>query len=45
MYDFLIDILFKENSSHEHVGSMWSAVSILMLGVIDSDTARQWSAL
>jgi hypothetical protein len=35
MYDFLLDVPFKENSL-EHVGSMGSEVSILMGGVIDS---------
>jgi hypothetical protein len=49
MYDCLIYIPFKEISSLEHVGSMWSAVSIMMIrahqyvsGVID--TAQHWSA-
>jgi hypothetical protein len=36
MYEFLIDIPFKENSSLENVGSMGSAVLILMRGAIDT---------
>jgi hypothetical protein len=46
MYDFLIEIPFNENSNLEHVGSMWSAVAILMHGVSGViDTAHQWSAV
>jgi hypothetical protein len=38
---YFIDIPFKENSSHKHVGSIRSVVSIMMSGVID--TTHQWS--
>jgi hypothetical protein len=43
MYDSWIDIPFKENSSLEHVVSMWSAVLIWMRRVID--TSHHWSAV
>jgi hypothetical protein len=43
MIFFFIDISFTENSSLQHVGPMWSAVLMLMHGVIDNN--HQWSPM